>query len=563
MKTNFNIKIGGHAGEGIKVSGLILARSLTRLGFSVFGYSEYPSLIRGGHNSYQIKASTEKVYSQTKHVDLLIALNQETITLHQDELASDSLILYDPDEFEPPKENLKGKLIAINLVKITENAGGKPIMANMASLGAILTLLGLPIDSLNEMIKKEFLRKGAEIVSLNQKIAQAGKDYIKDKFKKDILKTALPTKKEKRMILTGNEAVGLGAIAGGLKAYIAYPMTPSTSILHFLAAKASEADILVKHVEDEISAINMSIGASVAGVRVMTGTSGGGLCLMAEGVTLSGISETPLVVVNSMRPGPGLGMPTWTAQGDLQFVLSIGHDEFPRIVLTPGDAGEAFELTKYSLILAEKYQVPVIILIDKYLSESDYSLKPFAEIHKNERYSLVSKPEKEFKRYKLTDNGVSKRSVPGQLNGNHCCNSYEHDELGFGIEDSSTRNLMMEKRLSKLISMQKDMPIQPFFGNKEATTKIISWGSNKGPIQEALKSLPKAGFLHLNCLSPFPKKQVTEFIKGSKKVFCLECNATAQLASLIKKETGLEVEPLLKYDGRPFYPEEIIKEFKK
>lgn len=567
MKKSFNIKIGGQAGEGIKVSGLILARSLTRLGYSLFGYSEYPSLIRGGHNSYQIHAGINEVFSQINKVDILIALNQETISLHQHELTKNSLIIYDPGEFKLPPGKLTGKYLDIELLKITQEAGGKPIMANMVALGAVLALLDLPTTNLNQVIEKEFGRKSKEIVSLNQKMAQAGKNFIEKKFKNLKLKVKPVINKKKTLILTGNEAIALGAISGGLKFYAAYPMTPASSILHYLASKAKEADIFVKHTEDEISAVNMAIGASFTGPRSMTATSGGGLCLMAEGISLAGVSETPLVIVNAMRPGPALGMPTWTSQGDLQFVLHVGNDEFPRIVLAPGDGLEAFELSKFALELAEKYQLPVFILTDKYLSESDFSLPLFEDNHRHKRFGLTKKlnknPYKAFKRYILTPDGVSCRSLPGQPGGIHCCNSYEHDEFGLGAEDGSIRSLQVEKRASKLNLIKQEMPQQAVYGDKKAKTSLISWGSNKGPILEALKKLKNVNFLHLNWLWPFPKKQVGDFINSAGQVYCLECNSTGQLASLIRQETGKKIESVLKYDGRPFYPEEIIREIKK
>jgi len=566
MKTNFNIKIGGHAGEGIKVSGLMLSRSLTRLGYSIFAYSEYPSLIRGGHNTYQVHGGIKKVYSQIRKIDILIALNQETIKLHQKELQTNSLIIYDPGEFQLPKGKLKGNYLPIKLIKLAEKVGGKPIMANVVGLGATLSLLGLTAESLKKVVAKEFADKSKAIIKLNQQAAEAGHQEVKEKFNNLVFKLKKPTKKQKRIVLTGNEAVSLGAIAGGLQFFSAYPMTPATSILHYLAQKAREKNIVVKHTEDEISAVNMAIGASFAGVRAMTATSGGGLCLMAEGISLAGVSETPLVIVNSMRPGPGLGMPTWTGQGDLQFVLHIGHDEFPRIVLTPGDAQEAFSLTSWALQATEKFQLPVFVLIDKYISESDFSLLLSKTNYQNKRYSFASKLNSKanqfFKRYKLTDKGISSRSIPGEKGGIHCCNSYEHDQLGLGTEDKNTRSLMVEKRMNKLKAVEKETPQQPLFGAEKAKTGLISWGSNKGPILEALKTLKQVKFLHLNCLWPFPSQKVKQFLQTTNQSLCLEGNANGQLASLIRQQTGIKVKSLLKYNGRPFYPQEIIKTIK-
>jgi len=561
QKKNINIKIGGHAGEGIKVSGLTLSRCFTRLGYHIFSYSEYPSLVRGGHNTYQIYAGVKKVWSQVRKIDLLIALNQETITLHQDELKDNSIIFYDPGEFELPRGNLIGKYLPIKFIELAKSVGGKPIMANMVSLGAVLGLFGLSIEPLKEMIKDAFEDKGQKIVELNQKGAGAGKEFIDKNYTNDKIKIAEPKEKTERMVLTGNEAVGLGAIAGGMKFYSAYPMTPASSILHYLAGKEKKAGLVVKHTGDEISAINMALGASMAGARAMTATSGGGLCLMAEGVSLSGVSETPLVIVNSQRPGPGLGMPTWTGQGDLQFVLHIGHDEFPRIVLAPGDAKEAFEQTRLALGLAEKFQLPVFVLIDKYISESDFCCKIFKGKLQNKRESIEFEPEGKdnqfYKRYKDSDSGISLRTIPGVRAGLHVCNSYEHGEAGLGTEDANVRIKMMSKRMRKLDTVREEIPELEVYGDKKAKMGVISWGSNKGVILEAIKNMSGVKFLHVNWVWPFAKKQVEEFIKSVDKCYCVECNMQGQFANLIMEQTGLEVEKVLKFDGRPFYPKGI------
>ncbi|MFA4831134.1 MAG: 2-oxoacid:acceptor oxidoreductase subunit alpha [Patescibacteria group bacterium] len=560
---SFNIKIGGAAGEGIKSSGLILARSLARLGYSVFGYSEYPSLIRGGHNTYQIYAGVDEVFSQVKKVDILIALNQETIILHQEELTKDSITLYDPGEFELPEGKLIGKYVAVAFGKLAESAGGKAIMANMVSLAATMAILGLPIDTLKKAIAKIFARKPKEITDLNHKCAEAGEKFIKENCQEFIKKADLPKKKKASILITGNEAIALGAIAGGMRFFASYPMTPATSIIHYLAGVAKKTGIFVKHTEDEISGINMAIGASHAGARAMAATSGGGLCLMAEGLGLAGISETPLVIVNSMRPGPGAGLPTWSGQGDLKFVLTIGNDEFPRIVLAPGDADEAFTLTKRAMELAEKYQTPVIILADKNLSEGDFCLPPYSAEHINKRYGFAAKlnndPEGYFKRYEITKNGVSLRPKLGQPGGAHVCNSYEHDEFGFATESAEMRKKMADKRQRKMKLIESEIPVQPIFGDKKARIGLISWGSNKGPILEAMKELDDVKFMHLNWLWPFPARQVKEFTDSVKRIVCLECNATGQLAGLIKEQVGIEVERVLKYDGRGFWPGEILE----
>ncbi len=568
LKKSINIKIGGKAGEGVKVTGLILAKSLTRHGYSTFSYQEYPSLIRGGHNVFQVHAGIEPVYSQIKKVDILVAFDQNTIKEHQSELNSDSLILYDPAEFALPKIKLIGHYLPLKLIELAEKAGGKPIMANMVALGAVLTLLALSVEPLKQIVKEIFISKGKEIVLLNQKAIESGenfskniKNYPQNAFKIDgaIAPLKLNNKKGKRMVITGNEAVALGALSAGLKFYTAYPMTPSTSILHFLAANEQKANLVVKQPEDEIAAINQAVGASFMGVRAMTATSGGGFCLMTEGLGLAAMTETPLVVVNATRPGPSSGMPTWSGQGDLKFMLFASQDEFPRVVLAPGDAQECFDLTRKAFYLSEKYQIPVIILLDKNISESYYSPLPFTSKYNNQRYSFTQ-PKKGFLRYKITETGISPRCFVGEKNGAHLANSYEHRQDGLVTEDGEERNKMMDKRMAKLKILEKEILPQSVFGDKKTEISLISWGSNKGPILEALKTTKRLNYFHLNWLWPFPQKQVSDFVQSAKKVVCLEANATGQLASLIREYTGFKVEKFLKYDGRPFFPNEIIRQ---
>jgi len=318
--------------------------------------------------------------------------------------------------------------------------------------------------------------------------------------------------------------------------------------------------------EDEISAINQSIGASFAGARAMTATSGGGFCLMTEGLGLAGMSETPLVIVEAMRAGPASGMPTWSGQGDLKFIINAAQDEFPRVVLAPGDAKECFFLARKAFYLAEKYQIPVIILLDKNISESYYSLKPLTGTYHNERLSFIQ-PQKRFQRYQDTNSGISPRCFLGAKNGHHVANSYEHSEDSLFTEDIQERNKMMEKRKRKFTSLKKEILPLKLYGPKQAEISLISWGSNKGAILETLKMLNKRqktikreiNFLHLNWLWPFPTKQVRNFLKSNQQTICLEGNANGQLASLIREHTGIKVKTFLKYDGRPFYPEEIYQ----
>lgn len=557
MNSSINIKIGGKAGEGIKVTGLILSKIFSRSGFSIFSYDEYPSLVRGGHNTFQVFAGKEKVYSQHRKLDILIALDDETIRMHEDELSKESLVLYDPQRVTTPT---KAVAVEIPWAKLAEEAGGMAIMSNMVSLGAICCLCSLDIQVLYEIIVDTFSDKGSNVVEANKKAAEAGFNYIKQQFNELKITLETPHKKD-QIVLTGNEAISVGAIAGGLKYYAAYPMTPATSILHTLAAQDRNFSIVVNHTENEVGAINSVIGAAAAGVRAMTASAGGGFSLMVEALGFAGIGEVPVVIVISMRPGPATGLPTWTGQGDMKFAINASQDEFPRLVFTPGDIQECFELTRKALELSEKYQMPALILVDKVLSESYQSTTPFENLVKNKRYGFASGGlYKEYRRYKLTDTGVSPRPVLGQVNrASLIANSYEHGEDSLVTEDPKERVQQMDKRLQKLETVKQDLWELPLYGDKEAGTVIVGFGSTMGSVREALKELENTSYLHFNYVWPFPKKQVTKVLKAAKRVICVEGNKLGQLESLIREQTGIEMAASLRrYDGRPFYPEDIV-----
>ncbi|MEN8253031.1 MAG: 2-oxoacid:acceptor oxidoreductase subunit alpha [Patescibacteria group bacterium] len=573
----FNWKVAGLSGEGIMVSGLIFSKTSSRHGFYIFDYTEYPSIITGGHNTYQVHAGIEPVYAQKEKLDLLLAMNANALVEHLDELTSNSLVIFDSsdDKINIAEFNLPCKSLDLPMVKLAKEMGATRLMGNNVGLGASAYLLGLDLEILNSVIHDIFARKGQEVVDLNHKAAKAGYEFARNAKAAGQLgnwdfaafeKQEYP---ESRVTFTGNEAVALGSVAGGLKLFAAYPMTPSSSVLHYLAAHEDKAGIVVKHAEDEISAINMALGASFTGVRSMTSTSGGGFAYMTEALGLSGVSELPLVVFESMRPGPALGMPTWTAQGDLQFVVTASQDEFPRFVFAPGDAQEAFEMAKLSQELAEKYQGLVILLSDKYLSESRYTAELAVTKLSHERHGFNQNPVSDetgfYPRYKIDkENAISMRSVPGQQGGEHINNSYEHDEYGLATEESQMRISQMDKRKRKLKLMKSEIPQQFYSGSLEDEITFISFGSTKGPLLEAQRQLAangkKVGVLNLTWLSPFPIEQVSKVIKESKRVVVVEGNQCGQLANLITQETGIKLEEnYRRYDGRPFYAEEIIK----
>ena len=577
MKDNgLSWKIGGEAGYGIMTTGLIFAKVCSRAGLRVFDHIEYPSLIRGGHNTYQVTAEVEEVFSHVEHVDLLVALNEETIDKHKEELAPGGGIIYDGDVIPLSKEDLGRedvKLYHIPLLRLAEESGGRRIMINSVALGASVALIGFDFEMLSDVIGDVYRGKAKETIEFNIKAAKLGYDYVKSKgMEKDFRRKLPKVAGKRRMLLTGNEAVGLGAIKAGCKFYAAYPMTPSSSILHFMASQERNFSLVVKHTEDEIAAINMAIGAGFAGARAMTATSGGGFSLMSEALGLAAMTETPIVVVVSQRPGPSTGLPTRTEQGDLKFVLHASQGDFPRFVIAPGDIEECFYKTIEAFNLVDRYQCPVILILDKYLSESHKTAEEFdVSGIKIDRGLLLSNEEleriEEFKRYEFTETGISPRTIPSQRRGIFTATGNEHDETGYLSEDKTVRTKMMDKRFRKFEQAEKEIPEPKLFGPKNAEVTIIAWGSTKGPVKEAMRLLDrdgvKANFLQILYISPFPTNTVSKIIETSKRTVIVENNKTAQLASLIKEKTGKEIEhKILKYDGRQFFPTEIYQRVK-
>lgn len=568
-----NWKVGGPAGKGIMTTGLIFSKTCVAHGWDIFDYTEYPSLITGGHNTYQVLASSDQALAQRQRLDVLVALDVETLAQHQAELDQDSLVIFDSEQLKADYDGV-GQDVVVPLKELALSTAQDQLMANNVALGASAFVLGLDLAVLQDIIDRIFSRKGETVVGRNQQAAQAGWDYLAEKFSQlqaqPIKKKDAP-KSKTLLSLTGNEAISLGAIAGGVQFFASYPMTPSSSILHTLAAKEKKADIVVKHAEDEIGVVNMALGASFAGARAMTATSGGGFCYMTEALGLSGVAELPLVVVESMRPGPALGMPTWTAQGDLQMVINASQDEFPRVVLAPGDATEAFALTRLSFELAEKYQLPVIILSDKYLSESRFTMTLDQTKFANERFGFTDQPQPDetgfYPRYQVTKSGVSPRSVPGQAGGTHVANSYEHDQYGIGTEEAQPRVEQMDKRFTKWEALVEETPTQFMSTKPKAKLTVVGFGSSKGPLLAAQRLLEAeeipVNVCNLSWLWPFPVKQVEKLLAAEQPLLVVEGNSQGQLAGLITQQTGHKINhSLRKYDGRPFYPEEIVAKVK-
>lgn len=561
----FTFKIGGEAGFGIMSSGSSFSKLATRSGYYIFDYAEYPSIIRGGHNVMQVTVSDEPVSAQYRRTDLLVALNQETLDLHCGELTAGSGVIYDAEKCVLPPVAKGVSTFAVPMNKMGKEIGNSFLLRNTVALGATVALLGGEIKILKDLLLKEFSKKHPELVANNHRVAQAGYDYVLEHYAEKIKNILKPRKAEPKMVANGNESISLGAVAAGMKFSAIYPMTPTSGILHVLANLQEKYSFVCKQPEDEIAAINMAIGASFAGARALVATSGGGFCLMSEAYGLAGMAETPLVIVEGMRGGPATGLPTWTEQGDLRMVLHAHQGDFPRIVLAAGDIEEAFHLTMQAFNLADKYQTPVVVIVDKQICESHMSVGLFDyKNYKVDAGKLLLKKQDNYKRFALSADGISTRSPAGF--GNYVmANSDEHDEVGYSNEGAQNRIDQMNKRMQKLQTCaQEDMPAPQLFGPKSAALTMVSWGSNKGAILEAIKHFKNVNFLHLVWISPFPAQAVKKILEKAKKVLNVECNYSAQMAGLIQEKTGIAIKNnLLKYDGRPFYPEEIISQIKK
>jgi 2-oxoglutarate ferredoxin oxidoreductase subunit alpha len=568
--------IGGEAGFGINAAGFMLAKACSRNGYGIVGSNEYPSLIRGGHNFISLRISTGEIFAPKASVDILVALNKETVALHTKQLAHDALVLYDPKDYEWKKEEVGTgvTLVAIPFSELVKKLEGDTVMRNTIALGATMVFLGKDLSFLTSVIKDMFAKKGEAVIAENIRIAEEGYNYAKANFGAVASHVLAPGEiKDPKLIMNVSEAVGLGAIAGGMKFAAIYPMTPINALIPLFTDNAKKFNIVYKQPEDEIAGINMAVGASLAGARSMVATSGGGFALMEEAVSMTGIMEVPLVIDLGMRPGPATGMPTWTEQGELHMAIYAGHGEFPRIVLAPGDVEEGYTLTKKAFDLADEFQIPVFVLTDKYLNESQWQIsadivKDMGQAASTTTVNAVDLKETPvFKRYSVnTQTGVSVRSLPGMKFGEYIANSYEHEEDGYTTEDAGVRVAQVDKRLKKAQAiLQKAMkPIVT--GTDTADITFVSFGSLKGVIREAVKELMKNGksvrHIHFAWVYPMPA-DVGETLAKEKRLICIEQNATGQLASVIKEATGITMKEVWrKYDGRQWTSEEILEKVK-
>ncbi|MDD5143422.1 2-oxoacid:acceptor oxidoreductase subunit alpha [Methanoregula sp.] len=542
-----SVLVGGRAGDGINNAGALVARLLSRLGYRIYLYFDYPSLIRGGHNFAVVRAASRDVGTCREKVDFVLALNQETLTRHRGMFHEGTAVLFNADVVKS-----EGQGIPVRQILAAEQA--PEIMGNSVMIGGFAKAAGIPWD-LVEDVFRAVLPKGTD---LNLKVARRAYDQL-------AVARAIPERGDPPLpLLTGNEAIGLGLIRGGLDAYISYPMTPSSSLLHFLAGEKEKFGITVVHPENEIAVVLMALGFAYAGKRAAVGTSGGGFCLMTEGLSLAGMAELPLVFVVSQRTGPSTGLPTYTGQSELAFVLHAGQGEFPRLIVAPGDAGEALAWSAIAQEISWQFQVPVFVLPDKTLSEGTYSIDTAALPSREDglavpgRAASASLP---YRRYADTPDGVSPPAFPGTPGAVVKVNSYAHDESGYTTEEGDMVSLMTEKRLRKQEALARAMNTFPqvnVLGKPDAPVALLCWGSTKGVCAEVGETLGLR-VVQPVVLEPFPVTQLRVALSGATTLICVEENATGQLAA-IASEYGIIVDKeILRYDGRPFTYESLLE----
>ena len=548
--------IGGAAGQGMDTLTAILEKHLQRLGYWTFTTRDYMSRVRGGHNVLQTIFGPVPIHSHTVRSDVVIALDATTVEVHLPDLAVDGVLLVDSEEPLSGPSTADPRVIRLAF-KATAIAAGSAKASGSVALGALLSLHGMRAEGIETILSGFF---PPEIAEANRKALLAGMALVSP-----TRQVPVPGATTDRILVSGNEAVALGAIAAGCRFYSAYPMSPSTSIMNALAARMDAGRILVEQAEDEIAAINMAIGASFAGVRAMTGTSGGGFCLMVEALGLSGMLELPLVVAEIQRPGPVTGFPTRTEQGDLRFVVSAAHGEFPRMVISLRSPEDAYRQTLRAFDLADRFRIPVILLGDQFLADMTATVPPFrTDDLRYDRHLGTPDLSGEFRTYALTPDGISPRVLPGSTPGVRVCvDSDEHDEWGRITESASDRVAMTDKRLRKIEALAHEAEEPEFLGDADFDTLLLCWGSVREPMQDALGRLPpghRYGALAFGDVCPLPTRELLRCAAQAKRIVDVEQNATGQFASLVREATGIRCDRmLLRYDGRPIGGEWIAE----
>jgi 2-oxoglutarate ferredoxin oxidoreductase subunit alpha len=544
-----NIRICGEAGQGVQTTGNLLIGALAAGGLHVLGSQSYMSRIRGGANSFDIRISDAELFAPRESADLMVALTAEALEHFRAGAGGRALVIFDGDS------GADG-VLGLPLSAAAREAGGSALMVNTVAAGAVMRFLGYGIDGLRELLSARFAKKGADVVARNAACAERGAELVAGR------EGSVPAPRPARPsgeVISGSQAVGLGAAVSGVKLVASYPMTPSTGVFTFLAGHADEYGIVVEQAEDEIAAINMVCGATYAGVPAMTTTSGGGFALMCEGLSLAGMLELPVVVMDSQRPGPATGLPTRTGQEDLKMVVNAGHGEFPRAVFAPGTHRQCYDLVRRALETAHRFQTPAVLMIDQFLADIQKNVEPLPAAPDPLDRCLELEPPADYRRYAITESGVSPRAIPGS-GPFVLADSDEHTEDGHITEDLAARVRLQDKRLRKLGGMLAEV-LEPEVYPQPAGEVLLSWGSSYGPCREAVDLLRAAGreisVVHFSQVWPISPGSARRHLEG-RRVFAVEGNATAQFAGLLRAAGALgDFEPLLRYDGLPFTAEAI------
>ena len=573
MRQSFALGIGGAAGQGVATPGDIFAKVFSRRGLHLNAYNAYQSIIRGGHTFLTIRTGPDKISNMGDRLDLLIPLNQDTMDRHLHLLTAGGAVLYNSDTIKPGEPADGVQVCPIPVSQLADISKNK-VAQNTLAIGAALSMMGIGFPALEEVLSEQFRKKDQKIIDENVNLARVGYDYASQHFKP--FAWPLPMTETKYAVLSGNAAMAMGGAAAGVKFYSAYPMSPSTGVLHWMAEHARKANIMVRQVEDEIGVINMAIGAAHAGVRAMCATSGGGFALMSEGLGLAAQAEIPIVVIDCQRAGPSTGVPTKTEQGDLWQMLGAAFGDYPRVIAAPLDIADCFKLIPEIFNIADRFQCPGIVLCDLLLSEGRLSVDPkeldfYPEIDRGELITSNGMEHEAYKRYKITDSGVSPRAIPGIPGFTHTVSSDEHDEDGVLISAEFTntpqRRAMMEKRMRKMEGIATAVPPPQLHGPANADVTLIGWGSTYGVIDEACELLRDAGisanYLPIRWLVPLHGDAILDLLKNAKHTIIVENNYSGQFARYLRSETSFVPNGYIrKYDGEPFMPHHIVEAVK-
>jgi 2-oxoglutarate/2-oxoacid ferredoxin oxidoreductase subunit alpha len=550
IKNDLSVVLSGEAGQGIQSIEAILTSLVKKAGYNLFATKEYMSRVRGGVNSTQIRISSERLSGFTERIDILIPLTNESIDHLKNRISDRTIVLGDRR-----KINFNG-MIDVDFAGMAREIGGE-IFSNTIAAGVIAGILGIGTEVCENYVRSFFAKKTSDVTEKNIEAIRKGHSAgtrLSSEIRIELVKNPQISDD---MVLTGSDAIALGAIAGGCDYVCGYPMSPSTGVLEAMAGYSRKLDIIVEQVEDEVGVVNMALGAWYAGARALVTTSGGGFALMTEGLSLCGMIESPLVVHLAQRPGPATGLPTRTMQGDLNLALYAGHGEFPRIILAPGSLSQGFHLMRKAFLLSDSLQVPVILMSDQFFVDSYYNT-PLFDISGFTIDKKTVQTSKDYKRFLLTENGLSQRGIPGNGEGNVNVDSDEHDEGGHITEDPVMRRLMVEKRMRKNDLVKKEISKPDLYGSSDADNVVLCWGSTLNTVLEAVKSMDNDNVSILHYSWIFPLHETTGSLLNKKNIIAVENNEAAQFAQLVKRETGIEInKSVLKYDGLPFSAEEI------